>query len=243
LPVEGWNAQISLLTGMAAAGIMARGRIGLLRTMPAPDPATITKLRHSAAGLGIAWPESISYQDFIRGLDPKRAAHAALLSSAMELFRGVAYVAFSGDLPAETEHHAIGAQYAHVTAPLRRMADRFANEIVLSLAAGKSPPGWCVDSLPELPGRMKEADRKDAELERRIVDFVEAAVLSDRCGEMFEGVIVEVNKRGGTIQIREPAVRGPCIGASLHLGDTVRASLVEADPERGLVRFEVEAGD
>ncbi|MCU1540373.1 MAG: ribonuclease, partial [Arthrobacter sp.] len=37
LPVEDWNAQISLMTGMAAAGIMLKGKVGILRTMPAPD--------------------------------------------------------------------------------------------------------------------------------------------------------------------------------------------------------------
>lgn len=34
LPVEGWNAQISLLTGMAAAHLMMYGEIGILRTLP-----------------------------------------------------------------------------------------------------------------------------------------------------------------------------------------------------------------
>src|SRR5689334_2856580 len=33
LPVEGWNAQISLLTGMAAADLMTKGKIGILRTL------------------------------------------------------------------------------------------------------------------------------------------------------------------------------------------------------------------
>lgn len=34
--VEDWNAQISLLTGMAAADIMLAGQVGILRTMPEP---------------------------------------------------------------------------------------------------------------------------------------------------------------------------------------------------------------
>ena len=37
LPVEDWNAQISLMTGMAAAEMMLEGKVGILRTMPAPD--------------------------------------------------------------------------------------------------------------------------------------------------------------------------------------------------------------
>ena len=34
-PVEGWNAQISLMTGMAAAELMLTGEVGILRTVPA----------------------------------------------------------------------------------------------------------------------------------------------------------------------------------------------------------------
>ena len=48
LPIEKWNAQISLMTGMAAAQIMIDAGIGLLRTMPAPQRGDIAKLRHIA---------------------------------------------------------------------------------------------------------------------------------------------------------------------------------------------------
>ena len=40
VPAEEWNAQISLLTGIAAASLMVGARVGLLRTLPPPDPAT-----------------------------------------------------------------------------------------------------------------------------------------------------------------------------------------------------------
>ena len=39
LPVEGWNAQVSLLAGQAAAMLMLDARIGVLRTLPAADPS------------------------------------------------------------------------------------------------------------------------------------------------------------------------------------------------------------
>ncbi|HEY9565736.1 MAG TPA: RNB domain-containing ribonuclease, partial [Nocardioides sp.] len=41
LPVEQWNAQISLLTGMAAASLMVHARVGLLRTLPPADPRDV----------------------------------------------------------------------------------------------------------------------------------------------------------------------------------------------------------
>jgi exoribonuclease R len=239
LPVEGWNAQISLLTGMAAADIMIGGGVALLRTMPPPDDATIAKLRHSAAALGVPWPPATKYTDFIRTLDARRPAHAALLTLTTQLFRGVAYTAVAGEAPQAPEHHAIAAPYAHVTAPLRRMADRFANEIVLSLASGSNPPEWCLSALPYLPAEMKEADRRADELERRIIDFVEAAVLAGRLGEVFDGVVVELHKHGGTVQLKEPPVLAPCDGPVLKLGSNVRVRLDEADPATGRIRFGV----
>src|SRR3954453_10077303 len=38
IPAETWNAQISMLTGFAAASLMVYARVGLLRTLPPPRP-------------------------------------------------------------------------------------------------------------------------------------------------------------------------------------------------------------
>ena len=77
LPVERWNAQISLLTGIAASRIMIEGGIGLLRTLPRPGERTIGRLRRTASALGVKWPADISYADLVRDLrgdTPQRAA-------------------------------------------------------------------------------------------------------------------------------------------------------------------------
>ena len=39
IPAETWNAQISMLTGFAAASLMVYARVGLLRTLPPPQTA------------------------------------------------------------------------------------------------------------------------------------------------------------------------------------------------------------
>ena len=70
LPVEEWNAQISLLTGMAAASLMVYARVGLLRTLPPPDPRDVQRLHRTAKALKIDWPAEQLYPDFIRSLDP-----------------------------------------------------------------------------------------------------------------------------------------------------------------------------
>jgi exoribonuclease R len=155
---------------------------------------------------------------------------------ATRLFRGVAYTYFEGNPPADAAQHAVAAPYAHVTAPLRRMADRFATEVVLSVCANAKPPAWCSEALPQMPDAMKEAERRARELEGRVVDFVETVVMESHRGETFDAVVVELGRHGGTIQIKDPAVLAPCDG-SLELGSSIRARLVEVDPERGRLRF------
>src|SRR5690606_11908872 len=48
MPVEDWNAQISLLTGIAAAELMIDAKVGILRTLPAADPRAVRALRQTA---------------------------------------------------------------------------------------------------------------------------------------------------------------------------------------------------
>ncbi len=69
LPVEEWNAQLSLMTGMAAAELMLEARVGILRTMPAPTDERIAAFRTQTEALGRPWPSSIGYGEYLRGLD------------------------------------------------------------------------------------------------------------------------------------------------------------------------------
>ena len=141
LAVEDYNAQISLLTGAAAARLMLDGRIGILRTLPPADPGALRRLRRTARALQIAWPDDQDYPEFVRSLDPAVPAHAAMLNACTELFRGAGYAAFDGELPEHTRHAALAIDYAHVTAPLRRLVDRFAGEVCVALCAGRAGPG------------------------------------------------------------------------------------------------------
>ena len=75
-PVESWNAQISLLTGMCAARLMLDAGVGIVRTMPPPAPEDYERLRRTAAGLEIEWPKDVSYARFVRDLDPRPPTHA-----------------------------------------------------------------------------------------------------------------------------------------------------------------------
>ena len=237
LPVEDYNAQLSLLTGMAAAKLMLDGKVGLLRTMPPPADATVASLRRSALALGIDWQKGATYTDVVRRLDPNVPAQAAMVRLAAVLFRGASYVAFDGEQPQLATHAAVAASYAHATAPLRRLADRYVSECCLALCAGEAVPDWVRSALPALPEQMAEADRRAHEVDRAVVDLAEALVLESRCGEVFCGVVVEAGDKGGEVQLREPAVRARLDGQNLPLGEEVDVRLESVDVPRRRVDF------
>jgi exoribonuclease R len=241
LAVEGWNAQISLLTGMAAAHIMLYGQIGILRTMPPADPGALRRLRRMAKALRIEWPEEMEYPDFLRSLDPHQPRGAAMMNACTALFRGAAYCAFSGGVPNDVEHAALAIEYAHVTAPLRRLVDRYSGEICVALCADRPVPDWVLRSLDGLVEEMATAERRAKKYERAIVDLVEVFLLRDRVGEEFDGTVIEVegDRNQGTVMIAEPAVAAKVSGPHLPLGQQVRVRLASADFSTRSVSFEL----
>ena len=245
LPADGWNAQISLLTGMAAADLMLACGTGVLRTLPAAPDGAVGRLRRTAHALHIDWPHHVSYAALVRSLDPGLPHHAAFLQECTTLLRGAGYTVFrDGVLPAITTHAAVAAPYAHCTAPLRRLVDRYASEICLAAVAGETVPEWVLAAFDALPREMSEGGRRAGAVERGCVDLVEAALLKDRVGEVFDGCVVEVEERQpavGTVQLESPAVIGRIEGSErLPLGERLRVRLTQADPgpdARAKVRF------
>jgi len=238
-PVEGWNAQISLMTGMAAAELMLEGETGILRTVPAPDPARLERFRRTAKALGVLWPEEMSYPAFIRTLDAAIPRQAALLAAAAGLTRGSGYTAFDRRVPRHAEHAALASTYAHTTAPLRRLVDRYVGETCIALSEGKKVPGWVETELPRLPEVMELADRKASHYEAGIVSAVEAALLEGSVGKTFEAVVIDLDRDGaaGSVELRDPAVTARCDGPGLALGETVTVRLERADVMQRQVRF------
>jgi exoribonuclease R len=241
LPVEGWNAQVSLMTGMAAAQIMLEGRIGILRTMPSPEPETIERFRRRTEALGHAWPTDMPYGEYLKSLDPNNPLQLAITHAAGSLFRGAGYTAFDGELPAQTIQAAVGAPYAHTTAPLRRLVDRFTLLICEALSAGETPAQWIRDALPSLASLMSASDSLASRLDNRSVAAVEAALLADRVGEIFDASVISAKDESGIVQLIEPAVDAECSGR-LAPGERVRVRLVEARVDSGTVLFELAGG-
>lgn len=225
--IEDDNAQVSLLTGEAAARIMLTAGVGVLRTMPPAAPQDVERLRRQALALGIDWPDGASYADVLRGLDLASPKAAAFLTQATRLFRGAAWEPFdipSIPTPEHTTHGALARPYAHVTAPLRRLVDRYGTEVCLAHCAGRPVASWVHAALPTVGPSMTAAVRKASAVDRECVDAVEAAVLAPHVGDTFTAVGLDER----TVQIEEPAVVAVCKGA-VKVGERQRVRLLRAD--------------
>ncbi|MCM3779169.1 RNB domain-containing ribonuclease [Microbacterium hydrocarbonoxydans] len=235
LPVEEWNAQLSLMTGMAAASLMLDAKIGILRTMPQPDEQAFATFRLQTEALGRPWTTG-RYGDYLRELDRADPLTLPVLQAAATLFRGAGYVTFDGAVPAQTEQAAIAAPYAHATAPLRRLVDRWSLAICLAVSEGSEVPAWVRESLAGIPDLMQESGQRASKLDSQTVNCVEAALLTPLVGSTIDATVVEARGERGTVQIADPAVTASApLPPGTVAGAVVRLRVISADIATGSV--------
>lgn len=235
VPAMGWNAQISLLTGMVAAEAMLDAGVGLLRTLPPPDPKVVGVVQRTAVALGVQWPEGATYAAVVRGLDGADPDQAAVLALAARGLRGSGYLALGAgapvpDDPVAVRHAAVAAPYAHVTAPLRRLCDRATIEVCLALFSDRDVPDGVVAQVAELPAAMSRAKARESGAARAAIDLVEALVLRPHIGEVVEATVVSTDDERSTVVIGSLAIAAAVGVGHLPLGEAVSLRIDDADP-------------
>ena len=112
---------------------------------------------------------------------------------------GAGYVAWrAGVVP---WHAAMAATYAHATAPLRRLADRYVVRAALAVANGQPVPATVTEAFARLPAVMDKAEARDGQIERAAIDLAETAILSGREGESFAAVVTDLGEQGARIVV------------------------------------------
>ena len=112
-------------------------------------------------------------------------------------------------MPEQLEHAAVAYAYAHVTAPLRRLVDRFGLVVREALSRGAEVPEWVREALPTLPEIMAASDRRAGAV-GGCADAVEAAVLRDRVGDTFPASVVDLDGTGERRQAVVQVQSRPC---------------------------------
>ena len=231
------NAALSLATNLAVADALYQARTGLFRTMEEPQEWAVRRLRHTAKALGIAWPKPETLQQLELRLDASKASEAALMLAIRRASQGAGYQSFrEGEKP---WHSAVAATYAHATAPLRRLADRFVVEAALAVANGAPVPEPVQAAFERLPDVMQKADGLAGQINRAVIDLAEAVALQGREGEKFEAIVTDTDQRGARIQICDPPVVARIKTDGLTPGDELSVRLDNADPTERSVKFSV----
>ena len=235
LASERQNAAMSLATNMALADALFSTRTGLFRVMAPPDARAVSRLRHTARAFGLDWPEAMPLDAFERGLDAAEPRQAAFMLAIRRAGNGASYEAYQeGKTP---WHAAMAATYAHGTAPLRRLADRYVVRAALAVASGQPVPEAVTEAFALLPAAMARADVRSSQIERAVIDLAEAVLLSGREAEVFEAVVTDFGENGARIQLCELPVVARVASHGVLPGARIRVRLASADTERRSLQF------
>lgn len=224
-PVMDYNSEISLMTGMVAGRMMVDAGVGFLRTLGPATAAAEAEFRREAANLGYAVAGDIG--EFLAGIDADTPRGMAMMREAQKLLRGAGY-ADLGEKDPEV-HAGIGGYYSHVTAPLRRLIDRYATEVCLAICAGEEIPEWVHEDAPRVLKTMGRTSQLAHTVDRACLNLTEATVLAPWVGHNFHGVTLQVNDADeARIFVADPPVLAPSHGAPGE-GTETQFSLVRAD--------------
>ena len=230
------NAALSLAANLAIAETLLAHRTGLFRVMGEPDKRAIRRLRLTAKAIGLDWPKEVSLKEFERRLTSHDPREAAFMLAVRRAGPPAAYVPFAdGVLP---WHAAMAATYAHATAPLRRLADRYVIQAVLAVANGRPLPAGVAEAFERLPLVMAKADGRSGQVGRAVVDLAETVMLDGQEGRRFPAVVTDVDERGARMQLCHLPIVARVDADGAEPGDDLEVRLVSADPDRRELRFE-----
>jgi exoribonuclease R len=236
LETEDRNAALSLSANLAIAGALHAHGTGLFRVMPEPDARAVKRLRVTARAFDLHWPDMASLAQFEKCLDPRDPNHAAFMLAIRRASLSAAYEPYQqGVTP---WHAAVGATYAHATAPLRRLADRYVVQAALAIANGKPVPPAASEAFAKLPAVMAKAAAYGGQIERAVVDLAETVMLSGREGEVFHAFVTDVDERGARMQLCDLPVVARIAAPGAAPGQELRVRLGQADPHHPPARFE-----
>lgn len=235
LASEDDNAALSLACNLAVADALLAHHSGLFRVMAAPDERAVARLRHTARAFRLDWPHAMPLKEFERSLSAHVPAEAAFMLAIRRAGQGASYMPYK---PGVTPWHAaMAASYAHATAPLRRLADRYVVRAALAIANGRPVPDIVTQAFAKLPPVMARADQLAGRIDRAAIDLAEAVMLQDCIGQTFAAIVTDATDRGIRVQLRDlPVVAN--LAAQAAPGDKIDLRLSAADTAAGTIAFE-----
>jgi exoribonuclease R len=233
---ESVNSALSLSVNMALGTLLSAAKVGVFRVMPSPEPQAIGRLRRQAKAMGLLWPESQSLVELQRTLNPYDSLHQRFLLEARRSGGRASYATFrEGSIP---WHSAIAATYVHATAPMRRLADRYCLDLANAISNRRPVHDTLHSAIDKLPAVMEAAEQRASNVDRAVIDLLEAVSLQHRIGEVLEAEIIDA--KAGVIQTVDLAIRSRAANlVDPKDGDRVHVRIAEADPKNRRIRLVV----
>jgi exoribonuclease-2 len=130
--------------------------------------------------------------------------------------------------------------YTHSTAPNRRYADLIMQRL-LKAAIHRAPAPYSESQLSELAARCTERETAARHVERFMKKVAAALLLGPRVGEMFDAIVTGVSPKGTFARLLSVPAEGRIVRGDkgLDVGQKVRVRLLNVDPQRGFIDFEV----
>jgi exoribonuclease R len=186
-------------------------------------------------------PDNVALSEFLarrRAADPE---HFADLSLSVVKLLGPGVYVFERRLGSRRDAGHFGlavAEYVHSTAPNRRFAD-LVTQRMLRAVSSDAPRPYTDDEMMAIAARCTERGEAARKVERAMRKVAGASMLAERVGESFAAIVTSASPKGIYARVLSPPVEGRIVsgGKGLDVGDTVRLTLVVADPVRGFIDF------
>jgi ribonuclease R len=234
-------------------GKKLKGKTFVYRIHDRPDPEKISNFSHFITRFGykLVEDEKISLakamNKLLRSVEGKKEQN---IIETLAL-RSMAKAIYSTD---NIGHYGLSFKYyTHFTSPIRRYPDMMVHRL-LSAYLAEEVPGQ-KDRYQKLCDHSSKMERLATEAERASIKYKQVEYMSDKTGQVFEGVISGVTEWGiyveivenqceGMIHIRELdddyyeydeecyCIKGRSNGKVYTLGDRVNVEVVKADLQK-----------
>ncbi|HBM17108.1 MAG TPA: ribonuclease II [Lentisphaeria bacterium] len=185
-------------------------------------------------------PDAKALQQFLfrqRNKNPERYPDLSL--TIVKLLGSGEYVMIEPDKKPYGHFGLAVTDYTHATAPNRRYVDVIIQRIVKSILANRKNP-YSEEELVELSMRCTQREKSAKKVERFMRKAAAAALLDDKIGKIFEGIITGASCKGYYARIIDPPVEGRVHSKSddLFVGQKIKVRLKSLDPYQGHIDFE-----